>query len=349
MKRIHCWVNESIFINVVEHLNPNDIFSSRLLCVCILGLLLAACQPVSTPGAVQPVLPVSGASSSPKPLPQSSSQPLVVNSPSPTVAISVVPLPSGNPSSPLPALLPSASPSPIASVGNNTWGSSSSGGGGAGGQPVAQATVPPNGQPVLDDLRLVNGGSVLGADAADAIIPNFHGKVVRLEASGYFFVGAGDPVRLVMDNGIVWEVTSISQTRIEARLETAYIADLYLTGPHKFVLELPLATLQYQVRVGTPELELFLQPEILSVTVVRNESQTPVQLEVKGRQLMLNPNFAQVKINGEIVSVLETAAASDGSQTLQVALPSDVSVFAENNHHVLSYQTPMGLTVHYFN
>ncbi|MBF2052014.1 MAG: hypothetical protein IGS03_00950 [Candidatus Sericytochromatia bacterium] len=154
-------------------------------------------------------------------------------------------------------------------------------------------------------------------------------------------------MRLVLDNGIEWEIISVSNTRIKARLNTAYLTDLYLTGPHKLVLETPQTTLQHQIRVGTPELVFFLQPQILSVTVIRDEAQVPIYLEVQGHNLMLNPHFAQAKVNGEIVAILASSLLN-GTQTLQVALPEDSAPFSQPGQHSLTYQTPMGMHVMYF-
>lgn len=328
---------------------PYKHFLKFMQCMA-LGLVFSACQPQALP--VQPE-PVSSAAS--------------VNGPVTETGSNVQPRPSApsmftSPAAQLPAPAASASPqltpqptpsvtstgSSTSTASGSTGSSGTSGGGGsfatAPSTPLASPapTAPPDGRPVLNDLRLLGGGSVLGAQAPAALTPDFAGQTLQIEALGYFFVQPGDTVRLTLDNSIALQLTTVSNTRLVAQLNTAYLADLYLSGPHKLELQTPREAQHHQIRVGSPAQPLALQAQLESVQVIRDANQTPLYLELTGRQLMLNPNFSQVRIGGEVAPVVDSQLAPDGLVTLQIVLP-DPALFALPGQHSLQYQDPFSL------
>jgi len=313
--------------------------------------LLAACQPAGPlPQAPQPVLAASPATA-PAVSPPSAQADPALSTPDPQPPKPVLKsAPEPQPPAPAPSPMAEAPPPESPSAASGSSGSAGSFSAGAGvsststaaATPTPAPTVPPAGRPVLDDLRLMGGGSVLGANAPDALIPDFAGKTIQLEALGYFFVQPGDALRLTLDNSIELELSSVSNTRLVAQLNTAYLADLYLSGPHKLVLQTPLEAQHHQIKIGPPTQTLALQAQIETVNVIRDANQTPLYLEVTGRQLMLNPNFAQLRLGGEVAIIFDSQLTPDGLVTLQAALP-DPTVFAQPGNHSLQYQDPFSL------
>ncbi len=219
--------------------------------------------------------------------------------------------------------------------------------------PVPQATLPPPGLRLITGV-FIQGQNIMGASAPAALHANYLGKVIQLDIQGHFYLGTAQPedVDVYIDNDIETNTLSVSNNRIEASFNTANIPDLYLVGSsHTLTLDLPDHTLKVEIRVGAPELTVPLAPQIQQIEVVRDEFDEVEYIQIKGTHLMYNPNFAQVKINQEVVSILQAGLEENEQEQEEFIMlidPPQNSELTKNTRHSFSYTTPFGVAFQEF-
>lgn len=170
-------------------------------------------------------------------------------------------------------------------------------------QPTAQplSAPPEDGRSVINEVMWTDSQqSVLGVNAPTAISSNYWGKKVELVIGGYFFLPGGLPpedMHIFLDGHIPIEIGQVTPFEIQAHFDTGYIPDFYLIGPHQLTVEIAGEEVFTQVLFGEPEDEATLIPEI---RVFREAGQ---YLEIKGTNLMFNPGFSQLYLNGDLMAV----------------------------------------------
>lgn len=246
---------------------------------------------------------------------------------------------------------PQPTPTPAASASAPLVSAASfSGGSGGNATPVPTATLPPNGKPYLDDVIWIGQGSIKPDVQTQpiGIKARYTGKSITLRLTGYFYAPQAESVFLTLDHQIPLNPIFVSNTRIDAQFDTALIPDLYLVGSqHLLSIQVGDEILQTNLRVAEPDTPQLLSPQIQSVTVMRDEEGHPQQLKVTGQHFMRNPNFAQCNIDQTEAPILEST--HDGTQAVLTVLIADSDAFAAQGQHQISYHTPFGLAIHYFN
>lgn len=322
----------------------------RIVCliICLFMFLAEACQPTQIAG--HHVIGDSQPAASP--LNQSPSDPLS----SAPDSVTVTPVPSVKGSlSPVSTVLDmteSVSPTPVlpsASASLVQPGDTNSGGAGGSRKPVTSPsptplpiptpTMPSNHEAALADLRLPEGPSVLGKDAPGALRADYTGGSIILHAIGYFFDPQPQDVSLSLNNSLDFNLVSASNYVLTFALDTKNIPDLYLEGPHWITLKIKTLEIERQILVGLPITQVSLFPAISGAEVVSSVQTQSSVLEVEGLHFMMNPRFAQAKIDGEVVPILNTHLSQEQS-VMQVQLPSG---FTEEGSHQLIYSTPFGI------
>lgn len=227
------------------------------------------------------------------------------------------------------------------------------GGNGVFPSPIPQATLPPPGLHIITGV-FIQGQNIMGASAPAALHANYLGKVIQLSIQGYFYLGAAQPedVDVYLDNDIETNTLSVSNNRIEASFNTANIPDLYLVGSsHTLTLDLPGQTLKVEIRVGAPDVTVPLAPQIQQIEVVRDEFDEVEYLQIKGTNLMYNPNFAQVKVNQEVVSIIQAGLEENEQEQEEFIMlidPPQNSELTKNTKYSFSYTTPFGVAFQEF-
>lgn len=257
---------------------------------------------------------------------------------------------------PIPSVIASSSPTPSPSPSLVSGTQSSSGSSGGGGSsfvvpaplpptpaptptplPIPTPTMPPDGKPVIHDVRLADGPSILGAGAPGALRSNYLGGVIQLHAIGYFFEPSIQDVSVLLDNRIAFNLIDSSNYVLKFQLETQNIPDLYLEGAHRIKVTVGNEVIEDQVLVGVPITQVSLFPQISEAEIITQGNQKV--LRVSGKHLMLNPRFSQAKIDGTIVPVLQVTREANQS-VMQISLPAG---FDENTSHQLVYSSPFGV------
>ncbi len=191
-------------------------------------------------------------------------------------------------------------------------------------QPTAQplSAPPEDGRSVINEVMWTDSQqSVLGVNAPTAISANYWGKRVDLVIGGYFFLPGGlvpEDIRIFLDGYIPIEIDQVTPFAIQAHFDTGYIPDFYLIGPHQLTVEIAGEEVFAKVLFGEPEDEATLIPEI---RVFREAGQ---YLEIKGINLMFNPGFSQLYLNGVLTAV---------------------DMYFENKEVVLRFEKPVGFDV----
>lgn len=308
-----------------------------------LGVLSACFSPALQTDTPQGALH-SEVATAPAPMAQPSTQATIA----PTAKISETSTPPLQDGSALPIKVePTASPNPAAPSNTNRSYSSSSGGGGGSN---AVPTPPPGGNPYLDDVIWIGQGSIKPEVQTQpvGIKAQYAGKSISLRLTGYFYNPVPESVFITLDHQIPLEPTSVSNTRIDAQFNTAFIPDLYLVGSqHLLSIQVGDEVLHTNIRVETPDSTQNLSPQIQKVTVIEDEEGYPQQLKITGHHFMRNPNFAQCKIDQAEAPILESH--HDGTEAVLTVLITDSEAFLNQSQHQISYHTPFGLTIHYFN
>lgn len=327
-------------------------------CVLLLTGLNAcqpqAAQPVQTRTAPMPEAPAISDTARPGP----------VASPRPTPT--TAPAATGRSPTLVEQPIPTASPTPTQPAHTGSAAGSSSGGssgsGGSGGPPASSApanpptptptplpiptpTAPPDGVPVIHDLRLPDGPSVLGNSAPGALRADYTGGQISLQAIGYFFDPLAQDVSLRLNNSLDFSLQEASNYVLHFGLDTGQIPDLYLEGPHWIRLQVGSTVIEDQLRVGAAITPAHLYPALLSAALVSSTDGQTV-LEVVGTHLMRNPRFAQARINDQVVPVLQVWPTAQQNQALMhVRLPDN---FTASGSHDLTYSSPFGTAFYRF-
>ncbi|MBT9544434.1 MAG: hypothetical protein IV090_03515 [Candidatus Sericytochromatia bacterium] len=232
-----------------------------------------------------------------------------------------------------PTLIPSHSPISSAAAG-------ALGGSPTGGSPnitpptVVQEFLTPSIQDVL-----IQGNSIQAGTGSAALHPNFDGKMVELIISGHFGSAQLTDVAAVLNNDIHFKPTSISPQQLTLELDTKWIPDLYLAGPHKLRLRIGANLLQIYIVIGAPDTPLILFPEINAVNLKGDNT-----LEIIGKYFMRNPFFSELRLNQDKLNII--SVSNDGNNDVLIAeAPSELA----NEEHQLIYSTPFGNTRFRFN
>lgn len=218
-----------------------------------------------------------------------------------------------------------------------------------------------------------SGLSIEGKDSPTAIVPNYTGKTISITINGDFrtapkttldnmlflfddpklkhqsLVGKEPPVRVTLDDFILFTPVSASATQIVATLDTTGLPDLYLKGLHKLTVHGGQLLTERLVRVADPEPvvtgqpPLSLSPSISKVEVLRDpETNKFVNVRLTGRNLMLSYRMSYIQVDskpvfGHQTNVLEAEGGLIWEQI--VHLPSD---FVDGGTHTINLVTPFG-------
>ncbi|PKL76809.1 MAG: hypothetical protein CVV27_08360, partial [Candidatus Melainabacteria bacterium HGW-Melainabacteria-1] len=175
----------------------------------------------------------------------------------------------------------------------------------------------------------------MSSSGSEGIRANYFGKSVTLVIAGNFGNPVMEQVQITLDHGIPLTPTQVSAARIEARFDTRNLPDLYLVGgSHLLSLYVGEQLYQVNVRVAAPEVAATLTPVIQSIEVIKDASDTPVALKISGLNFTQNVNFAQCKLNNEVVPILDSSL-DQSTAILTVAIP-DSEAFASQGQHSLS-------------
>jgi len=196
---------------------------------------------------------------------------------------------------------------------------------------------------VIHDLRLPDGPSVLGNQAPGALRADYTGGQITLHAIGYFFDPLPQDVSLRLNNSLDFSLTTASNHVLTFSMSTEKIPDLYLEGPHWLKLQVGNTVLEDQLRVGAPITQVNLFPSLASAELVSAASGHTV-LQVVGSHLMLNPRFAQARIDDQVVPVLQVQLQGEQAM-MQVQLPEN---FSAQGSHELIYSTSFGVAFQTF-
>jgi len=230
---------------------------------------------------------------------------------------------------------------------------------------------------IINDIVLTGSGvSIMENDKPEfcqlhgqaAIEPDFSGKEIFLTIKGSFktspemnldnILFTNEPgllhqsvveqepkLMVVMDDVILFSALSASPTEIKVKIDTRGIPDFYLKGNHKFSIKTPNLSADTKIKVGEPVPVTSLSPVISSVEVLKDSNNNPVNLLVKGKNLMLNPKFSYAQVDGVFGFGHQTNitfADSDTNWEAIIHIP-DISDFKSKNEHTISYSTPFGV------
>lgn len=338
--------------------------------IILYTFLISACfAPIQSPNKSQTFSPNSQdialidapankeAHASPSPTHSSAKEP---NPPAPSPAgfntpvsqkpLSTLPLPSSRP-----ALLPPIARGSSSSVplGQNSSNSSS-----GGSSRVYELT---------DVLLSSSGQSVVGSNAPAPIQTELIGEELKLTLQGSFpserlsdedtrftfeagilhqtFQGQEPNVRVVLDGAILLEPIEMSSSRIQVRLNTLGVSELWLSGLHQLELVIDSRRYQKSILIQAPDAGLSATPQILGVETIE-EGQIRL-LKLTGRHFMLNPSLNHAQLNGQNLETLHTEILANGKAQIFFRFPEALG-FNPNENHLIIYTTPLGSVVEGF-
>lgn len=222
---------------------------------------------------------------------------------------------------------------------------------------------------LIEDVRLTDTNvSILGKAAPGSIEPDYAGKAVALTLTGIFkdaqqapfpltdflftlapplvqqtFVGAEPQARVLLDDSILLEVLSVSETEIQAVLQTEKLPDLYLKGLHKLSVEQEDWYTDALIQVGDPLPPAgSLMPSITSVEILRDTQNRPRHLRLTGQNFMVYPKFSYTTIDGAFGFGYQTEVTADGQFETLVHIP-DPDAFEQQSEHAVIMATPFGV------
>lgn len=222
----------------------------------------------------------------------------------------------------------------------------------------------------ISDVMMGDPGlSVVGKDAPGNLVPNFAGKDIVLTLVGTFknsqhipigfsefnfstgpellqqtFVGNEPHARVLLDDSILLEVTSVTATEIHAILRTKQIPDLYLKGLHRLSVEQGDWFTDTLIKVGEPSPpETSLSPEIQSVEILSEQPRGSTHLRLTGKNFMIYPKFSYATIDGEFGFGFQTKILQNGQMESIIHIPNP-EAFAQRLTHTLTYASPFGVS-----
>ncbi len=227
----------------------------------------------------------------------------------------------------------------------------------------------------IDNITLDTGERVMdeGSPATGEIKPDYAGKVINLNIIGKFntapkmklenmlftnepglihqsVVEQEPPIRVTLDDMILFTPVSASSTAITVTLDSKGISDLYLKGDHKLTITAGKYFSDTLVKVGEPAPVTSLTPKIDSVEILKDKEGKPVNLKVTGSNLMLNYRFSYSQVDGTFSFGHENSVI-DNNGTLKwesiIHLPNP-KTFAPSGQHTISLATPFGFSFHSF-
>lgn len=222
---------------------------------------------------------------------------------------------------------------------------------------------------LINDVILSDTGlSVMGKDAPGSLEPDFAGKEIALTLTGTFknsqhqplsasdflftlapplvqqtFIGTEPIARVLLDNSILLEATSVTETEIRAILRTEKLPDLYLKGLHRLSVEQGDWYTDTLIQIGDPTPPpSSLMPHIDSIEVIRNSQQLPLHVRLTGQNFMLYPKFSYVTIDGEFGFGYQTEVNQHGFMQTIVHIPHP-EIFDQISPHIVILATPFGV------
>lgn len=303
----------------------------------LLFVLLSSCQAVKPQTALptvekQSILPMASRSTAPTPSPvrMSVEQPVNPMSSSP----------------PVPTAHPPPKPLPFASVMPSSKQTTvpeqiprGSGEGSGGATPILSAPEPSVKTLGIQNV-LIDGQSIFGNNAPSALRGNYQGKRIRLTVQGYFGDAELADIAAVLNNGLSLQVLSVTSEQMVLELNTAFIPDLYLSGPHHLRVLVHASEIRANIRLGEPDDAQILFPQLEEITPELDSQQLLTGFRVKGQYFMRNPFFAQAKIDGQAVMIQPATRAGNADEML-ILLPTPFDA-TPHRHHTLAYATPFG-------
>lgn len=227
---------------------------------------------------------------------------------------------------------------------------------------------------LIEDVRFSETNvSVMGSEAPGKLQPDFTGQDIALTLTGVFkdeehqplplteflfvlapplvqqtFIGSDPQARVLLDDSILLETTSVTETEIHTVLHTEKVPDLYLKGLHRLSVELGDWYTDTLIQIGEPTPPPgSLQPSIDSVEVMRDEQSTPLHLRLTGHNFMLYPKFSYATVDGSFGFGFSTEADLDGTMRTIVHIPHP-ETFDQISEHLIILATPFGVTVKAF-
>jgi hypothetical protein len=184
---------------------------------------------------------------------------------------------------------------------------------------------------------------VLTKDGLPTLHPDYLGEAIELTLVGHFpDLTNVNELELILDNAIPLRVTSVSENKVTAFLSQKRVPDLYLAGTHKLEARLNKQTTRFQLEIGSPQKPYAISPKIDFVDIEYSSESQPVALKLQGNDLLLNPFFAQIKLDDTILNILSTEILPEFT-VVRVALP---NTFDIKSDYSLIYTSPFGSTTH---
>ncbi len=224
----------------------------------------------------------------------------------------------------------------------------------------------------ITNITLGTGERVMdeGAPATGEIKPDYAGKVITLNITGKFntapkmklenllftnepglihqsVVEQEPPIRVTLDDMILFTPVSASSTAITVTLDSKGITDLYLKGDHKLTITAGKYFSDTLVKVGEPAPVASLTPKIDSVEILKDKEGNPINLKLTGSNLMLNYRFSFSQVDGNNFAFGHQTSVIDDNGTLKcesiIHLPNP-QTFANIDSHTIALATPFGFT-----
>lgn len=187
---------------------------------------------------------------------------------------------------------------------------------------------------------------VFTQDGSIILHPNYTGEEIQLTIVGNFEgISRSSEIELVLDNAIKLRVASSSENEIIAFLPQKGIPDLYLTGTHKLEARFNNQVARFELEIGPPERPYPISPKIDFIDLEYSSDFRPIALKIQGSDLMLNPFFAQIKLDDAVLNIFSTEISSEFT-VVRVTLPND---FDAKKDYGLVYSSPFGSTTHLIN
>ena len=225
---------------------------------------------------------------------------------------------------------------------------------------------------VLQDVLLTESGeSIYGSEALASIQPDFAGKEIQLTLKGSFkdhwkalplkqflftldpellqqsFIGMKPQARVLLNHSILLRVDSVSDTEIQATLDTTGVVELYLKGLHTISVEYGNYYSDGLIQVGEPEPVDDLTPQIDSVEVMRDKHDKPLHIRLTGDNFPTYVKMYYTLIDGEFGFGYQTEVLRDGGMETVVHIP-DPDTFDQKDSHSVAFATPFGVAFREF-
>lgn len=155
------------------------------------------------------------------------------------------------------------------------------------------------------------------------------------------FLGKEPRARVLLNHSVLLTVDSVSDTEIQARLNTAGLVELYLKGLHKISVEYGNYYTDALIQIGDPEPVDDLSPGIDAIEVLRNDDNLPLHIRLSGDNFPVYTKFYYCLIDGEFGFGYQTEVLSAGGMETVVHIPNPDS-FDQQDTHSVALATPFG-------